>query len=392
MKSLFKSIIVFCFFITGCAQDFSEQEKYNELDKSVLDVSFEYSLIIPVTIQGKEYPFLIDTGASITVIDKKLAEKLTSPLNVEQLAPNYKEELADITTVSSSLEQKSYELVKPLPFNIGSKRILDNDVWLSMDLSLFSELLGVELGGFIGIDTIRQLNWEIDNKTHQLRATEQAGMASAWQKCTGYSDSYNRSPAFWLDFVGNDLQFSLDTGAGRSYVSNNLIEFAQTQEGLLSQDLTSALSAELGQIRESSVYVLRDLVFDEMPFGELKATGVETSKFAIGMDFLSRFDRYAIYPTRMMFCYDVEQFSREDQASKRNLSVRTHNQKIEFFYNFKEQLEINGLQNGDVLLSLNNIYYQPHQIEIVRQILNQTPKGELTITVLRDKQEVTINL
>ncbi|MDE9571745.1 hypothetical protein KKJ16_22755, partial [Xenorhabdus bovienii] len=84
--------------------------------------------------------------------------EITQPWLLSELPANYRQEFSHVKTVSGSLENQNFTILKPMPFSIGSQEIRDNDIWLSMDLSLFVQSLGVDISGIIGIDTFRKIN------------------------------------------------------------------------------------------------------------------------------------------------------------------------------------------------------------------------------------------
>lgn len=389
------SVIALSFFISGiegCVSHQISKKEGKTQSVPVLDTHFETSLIIPVTINKKNYKFILDTGTSLTVIDKKIAEKLTRPMRPDEMPPDYHEALSGITTVNGELEQQHYTLVKPMPFFIGSEEIRDNDVWIAADTTLISQALGTEISGLIGIDTIRKLNWQVDNNKKRLLLTKDAPSARDWQQCSGYDDSYNRSPLLWFTYGNDDVGFRVDTGANGSYVGKEFIAFSKKQRGSLVLDNPASRNGDIIGNYNSPLYILKGLKFNNMPLGELKVSENPNQLYAVGMDFLSRFTRYAFIPSRMMFCYDVSSIERHGLISQRRISIRYSERHIELFYNSDDNLKDTGLRNGDILLKINGINYTPAQIHKVREVLQLTPKGKLTLTIQRGTQRQEINL
>lgn len=74
--------------LSGCIV--KKPEKSNEAANDILNEKFYSSLIIPVTINNKLYHFLIDTGASITIIDEKTAKEITQEVPYSSLHPFHK--------------------------------------------------------------------------------------------------------------------------------------------------------------------------------------------------------------------------------------------------------------------------------------------------------------
>ena len=61
----------------------------------VLAVHYESAPLIPVTIAGEQYQFLLDTGASITVIDRRLASRFKA-LSLSELPRAYQADFANV--------------------------------------------------------------------------------------------------------------------------------------------------------------------------------------------------------------------------------------------------------------------------------------------------------
>jgi hypothetical protein len=226
-------IILSSAYIVGCSEMSlaAPQTQKNSAQELILDTHFEENLIIPVTINNKTRRFLVDTGMSVTVIDKNIAAEVTQPIPLSELPKNYRQELQTLTTVYSQLQKQHYEVMEPRPFLIGSQKIQDNDLWLAMDLSLLVQFLGVDIDGIIGIGTFRKINWQIDNENKRLVLTKDAPSANSYQQCIGYDDSYNRMPQLWFNYSDNDVAFRVDTGADESYVSSDFMQFARKVPG-----------------------------------------------------------------------------------------------------------------------------------------------------------------
>ena len=380
------------FVIDGCSRHQSSDKAGSTQASIVSDTPIESSLIIPVTIQNNTYKFIVDTGASLTVIDKKLAEKLTREMRSDELPEVYRDSLQSIIGVNSQLEKQKYTLVKPVPFSIGNEIISDNEVWIATDLNLFSQAAGQDISGFIGIDTIRKLNWLVDNKKKRLVITKDAPSAREWQQCTGYEDSYNRAPLLWFSFGKDEASFRIDTGASGSYVSTDFIDFLKSQKAAVALSKASSRHVDISGNHHSDTYILKGLAFNDMALGEMKASESSSQLYAVGMDFLSRFPRYAILPSRMMFCFDADSIERHGLTSQRSFSIRYTGNHIELFYNSDDDLKDTGLRNGDILLTINGITYPPAKIDTVRTILDLTPKGKLTLLIQRGQQRQEVHL
>ena len=124
------------------------------------------------------------------------------------------------------------------PFSLGSVTIDDSELWATVDFDLFSQSLGSRIDGILGIDTIRRFNWVFDRDRHQLTASLTAPSAATFERCIGYEDSYNRSPAVYLTHGESSVRMYLDTGADQSYADHAFIDFMASQKAISGEDAT----------------------------------------------------------------------------------------------------------------------------------------------------------
>ncbi len=361
---------------------------------AILEQHIDESLIIPVVINHQVFHFLVDTGASFTTLDSRLASKITRPLLATEIAAIYREGLTHINTVYGRITPESNTIVKPIPFSIDTEDIRDNDIWLAIDLSLFSQSIGTRIDGIIGIDTFRKFNWLVNNRQQRLFISKDAPGAAAYQKCTAYDNRYNKMPVLWFDVDDYELALHVDTGADDNNIYIDVITALEKIKGkgsVIANSVNTPVVEASGIVAQNS-YLLKGITFTGMPLGEINASVNQNQHAAVGMEFLSRFDRYAFIPSRMMFCYDARSLEKQEIREQRYIAIRYHDEQIEVFYNQDDALKKTGLRNGDILLKVNDVAYAPAQIHLVRKILKQTPKGKLKMTILRDNKPRDIYL
>lgn len=355
----------------------------------VLAVSYERSPIVPVTIADEQYQFLLDTGASITVLDRRIASRFKA-LSLSQLPRAYQADFANMVSVSGQIESEHFGFVQPVPFSVGSVTIDDSDLWGTMDFSLISQSLGTRIDGVLGIEVIRRFNWLFDQEQHQISAWSSAPSAAGFERCIGYDDSYNRSPALYLTQGEGSLRMLLDTGADQSYVDRSFIGHMAEQQALLKDGSTPMKGVDASGMQDLGDHVIIGLHFDGRPLGQLRVSENDNDKYALGMDFVSRFKRFAIIPGRMMFCYDAETLAQQVQPNLRQIAVRFDGQHLQLYYNDERDLAPFGLKNGDVIEQINGVPYHPIQIDRVRDLLNQSKAGSLKVRVVREGKALDI--
>ncbi|MFM5860848.1 aspartyl protease family protein [Aeromonas veronii] len=383
MKSQFKVALAMLvlFVVQGCTAPDSSTKR--NAPGPVLTVHYESAPLIPVTIAGEQYQFLLDTGASITFIDRRLASRFKA-LSLSELPRAYQADFATVNSVSSQLGSEQLGFVEPQPFSVGSVTIDDSDLWATVDFDLFSQSLGSRIDGILGIDTIRRFNWVFDRDRHQLTALLTAPSAATFERCIGYEDSYNRSPAVYLTHGESSVRMYLDTGADQSYADHAFIDFMASQKAISGEDAMPRKGVDASGMVEGREHILTGLHFDERQLGELRVSENSNEQYGLGLDFVNRFNRFAIMPGRMMLCYDADSLARKVPPALRNIGVRFDGEHLQVYYSDERDLAPYGLANGDILEQINGVAYRPLEIDKVRELLSTSKPGSLKLRIVRE--------
>ncbi|MCF5888365.1 aspartyl protease family protein [Aeromonas veronii] len=389
MKSQFKVALAMLalFVVQGCTA--SDSSTKHNAPRPVLTVHYENAPLIPVTIAGEQYQFLLDTGASITFIDRRLASRFKA-LTLSELPRAYQADFATVNSVSSQLGSEQLGFVEPQPFSVGSVTIDDSDLWATVDFDLFSQSLGSRIDGILGIDTIRRFNWVFDRDKHQLTALLTAPSAATFERCIGYEDSYNRSPAVYLTHGESSVRMYLDTGADQSYADHAFIDFMASQKAISGEDAMPRKGVDASGMVEGREHILTGLHFDERQLGELRVSENSNEQYGLGLDFVNRFNRFAIMPGRMMLCYDADSLARKVPPTLRNIGVRFDGEHLQVYYSDERDLAPYGLANGDILEQINGVDYRPLEIDKVRELLSTSKPGSLKLRIVREGKPLDI--
>ncbi len=389
MKSQFKVALAMLvlFVVQGCTAPYSSAKR--NAPGPVLTVHYESAPLIPVTIAGEQYQFLLDTGASITFIDRRLASRFKA-LTLSELPRAYQADFASVNSVSSQLGSEQLGFVEPQPFSVGSVTIDDSDLWATVDFDLFSQSLGSRIDGILGIDTIRRFNWVFDRDRHQLTASLTAPSAATFERCIGYEDSYNRSPAVYLTHGESSVRMYLDTGADQSYADHAFIDFMASQKAISGEDAMPRKGVDASGMVEGREHILTGLHFDERQLGELRVSENSNEQYGLGLDFVNRFNRFAIMPGRMMLCYDADSLARKVPPILRNIGVRFDGEHLQVYYSDERDLAPYGLANGDILEQINGVAYRPLDIDKVRELLSTSKPGSLKLRIVREGKPLDI--
>ncbi|WP_421321409.1 aspartyl protease family protein [Aeromonas veronii] len=389
MKSQFKMTLAMLalFVVQGCTAPDSSAKR--NAPGPVLTVHYESAPLIPVTIAGEQFQFLLDTGASITFIDRRLASRFKA-LTLSELPRAYQADFATVNSVSSQLGSEQLGFVEPQPFSVGSVTIDDSELWATIDFDLFSQSLGSRIDGILGIDTIRRFNWVFDRDRHQLTASLTAPSAATFERCIGYEDSYNRSPAVYLTHGESSVRMYLDTGADQSYADHAFIDFMASQKAISGEDAMPRKGVDASGMVEGREHILTGLHFDERQLGELRVSENSNEQYGLGLDFVNRFNRFAIMPGRMMICYDADSLARKVPPILRNIGVRFDGEHLQVYYSDERDLAPYGLANGDILEQINGVAYRPLEIDKVRELLSTSKPGSLKLRIVREGKPLDI--
>lgn len=354
-------------------------------------------IVLPVILKNKHYSFLLDTGASYSAIDNKLASLLTLTTPRKDI-PVYFQQFITNGLITTSDKLNNFKLWRPLPIKIGTYTILGHDPWIGLDLSLFSEAIGQKIDGILGIEVFRQLNWAIDNKNKTVTIWKQAPSKISYQNCVPYEDAYAQSPLLILnnkDKSGqwNAASLNLDTGADDTIISKELLSFWESSKMCkLNLDQKNIVGASASGLNTNETYLIDCLFFDQMRLGDFRIHVTRNNINKLGFDFFSRFDNYIFIPSKMQFCYNTKNFTQNDKKFLRYFSIAYLNNRLEFRYNNPVNIASYQLLNGDILLQINNINVNKLNIKQVRELLNTTPPNKLTLLVLRGENKIKLQI
>jgi predicted aspartyl protease len=353
----------------------------------------KYLLIVPVVIGGQRYRFVFDTGAAITVVNNRLASKLTQPVQDKDVPAILHEGVTHgVATPGGALAKTDVTFWRAQPITIGNQTISGVMPWLGADLSSMKQTEGQKIDGIIGSEFLRQLTWQVDNKTRTLTVWNGTPPITGFEHCVPYQSSYSQPPQLKIDTQqGLPLVFNIDTGATGAFVSQEVLKALREGGTTLKQVGTSELSTIAGNVSAPD-YLINDLVFNGVPLGSTLATQSTGGVDNLGMGFLSRFDKYLLAPFQMLFCYNAGNLGLNDTAVLREIHLVYHNGKVEIGESDAAGLSIYGLEQGDVVLMVDKRTVQPTDIGELRQMLYKAPIGTLEIAIERKGVKKTVTL
>jgi len=173
-----------------------EQEQFKKT------IPFEYTktghILLKVTIEGKLYDFILDTGAT-TIISKELANEL----NVQKMGSS---KIEDINSTTTNLDFVILENIEigGINFNKTIGSILDLQK---------GDLACLEVDGLIGSNLMRHAVWDFDFQNSTITITNDESQLDI---PSNHSDS--------KIFIGDAYQVSIITKFNNERVLNNIID------------------------------------------------------------------------------------------------------------------------------------------------------------------------
>lgn len=183
-------------------EDFIKMSSLIIDEDSVVTIPFDYNktsiILIKVIINGKEYVFLFDTGASACLISKEIVSQ-------EQI-------LKTITSFDTYGNESKADVVS-LNFQLGNAKF-SNIATLAGDLRLLTQLGCIKIDGIIGANLINLCNWQINPEKQVISISklpfQNIHDNSSYDLKLEYTN--NGLPLLKLNYDGIDFYSLLDFG------------------------------------------------------------------------------------------------------------------------------------------------------------------------------------
>ncbi|WP_170110420.1 aspartyl protease family protein [Flavilitoribacter nigricans] len=220
---------IWCFLISGCTVKWTEAIQYGEVEqeefRATVPIEIQKDLIlVPVSIQGKSYRFLFDSGAPFSISDR-----LQREFGFKTVSRG--------TIVDSDHNRKKVNWVQVDAIDIGGISFREQTAFVG-DFAANPILGCIGIDGIIGSNLIRHSNWIID---------QEQGALSLFS--TIDQEALN---AYAIVLFETDYQYNifLDVDLGSATVGKVLLDYGSNGSVSLSRDIFSRLK-DRGIIRET---------------------------------------------------------------------------------------------------------------------------------------------
>lgn len=333
-------------------------------------------LTIPVTAFGVTKKFLLDSGASIHVLDK-----VFEPHMGEQIAE------AELSTAGADVIAKAYESPRLM---IGASSLDDDFPVISFDLTPASHALGHDLAGVIGAPIFLQyiVAIDFDQGFVQLLDRNEPPRDSWGIPIQVRVDPTGRA---FIDNVkiGSAVEsFVLDTGMNGSIsitndIFNHLVATGEVEPTRLLRSHTAS-----GDVTHQSGVV------DSIHLGPFHNNSVlvfESSSNKIGLGYLSRFRIKFDVSRKRIYLSEGANFSKTDEDDNSGLYLKwINNQVVVVAVDESSPAQRAGIVKDDIVIGINGESATGTRLNEIRRHFKKLSNEEQSISILRGQQELNV--
>jgi outer membrane lipoprotein-sorting protein/predicted aspartyl protease len=357
-----------------------------ELNQPALDNRTKYpieggcgAILIPVHIHGKEYSFVLDTGASITILDTSFRDFLGKPKSMQR-----------VQTAGNPMVTQIFE--SPL-IQIGPFVLPQGSEIGCVDLSMFKMVDGREISGTLGMDFLRNHAIMIDFDKNLISFVGKDEIKSSdFEQELEITFNTQGLPQIQGQIGGQiDVDFAIDSGnisAGslNKTILDKLIE-EQHVKTLKSVMITASGSQETREIRVDSLTIsnleYRNLIFGESNYDNL------------GLEFLDRHTVIMDFPNKKMYLKKGEQFNRKDESGMSGFSLILNSGILTVYSTYKlSPAEKAGIKAGDKIVQIEGKDANNYNMKQLKQLFRSGDRRKINLQIERDGElkEIVITL
>ncbi|GEN70947.1 retropepsin-like aspartic protease [Chryseobacterium lathyri] len=351
-----------------------------QLQNSVEKINLRYANDLPfvqVSINGKPYNFLFDTGAP-TVISTAVYTELG-------LEKKHK------SNVKDSQKNKQEQIFTILPEMTVDKAVFKDVGVVVMDFSV-SELSCFKIDGILGANQMAKLFWKINYSENLLEASKDLAQFNPadYDIVIPFSPRTQKTPVVETDLQGKKIELTFDTGfSGRMKITDGAYE---AQKALKSIEVygTNSIGA-YGAGKPAPGYIFRTAALslgNKSFFNEIIATGGTN---LIGNDFFKNFVFILDWSGNKIYMKRIK--NEPAKLESFGFGYRFIDSKPTVAFVFQE--ENFPLKVGDAIISINNINLDNLNKESAcHYFLNRVEnrQNSIDLKIRRDGKEMQVKL
>jgi hypothetical protein len=358
----------------------------------IIDFKFDKLIKINVEIKGKQYTFIFDTGAGVSVLSESAAKALN-------LTPR------SVSTTADSQGNKSKLNIYVLDsLKIGNITFL-NHAFAGADLTKMG-CYGQEFDGIIGANLMCKAIWYIDNDTKKMTITNDKSKLvypsngetiKFTTKNSGVIVSAVPIVAITIPELVTNQLVEFDMGSSNGFSLNKKIVDVTTKK----EKQMSIGNSGLGLLGRGSVdttfYVKsNEVLLDKMKISDSLTIRYKGKKAAtLGMDFLKNYNILLDW-TKNEITMCPSHKAQKKSISKYGFKIDTNAGNIEVVELFKAfEADKKGIQLGDKILKINRIDFEKSNETNFCDLLKQFEKLEddkIIVTINRNNERLNVEI
>lgn len=394
MKKIYLSILILFLFSSCNTLKLIKVLKNGSVEQKVFktEIPFEMRLglvVIPVTINGKTYEFLVDTGAP-NVCSKELAAEL-----------NLKTKVTQTTGDSQGVKEKLDFVVVPEIYLNG---ICFKETGAAIaDLKQSDVIACLDIDGIIGANLMKEAIWEFDYERKVITISEKKSSFSIPENAIRlpFTPALSSTPQVTITYNGvEDKNVTFDTGSnGLFTTSKATLKKIEEKKPLKKKALSfgSSGSGLYGVAKADTSYMI---LIDSTQVGGLyienNAVSIENGARLIGTRFLKNFRVIIDWNVKEILLIPVKDFKNNTFESFGFSPFISENKLIVNELYVNSQASEKGIKIGTQILEVDGINYRTCSADqfctIITNGLVSEEKKSITLLVLIDGEEKTIQL
>ncbi|RMZ59887.1 hypothetical protein D1632_09795 [Chryseobacterium nematophagum] len=378
-KTLFSIFLVFTITLSGQGRKFFESGEV-QIKNAVEKINLTYANDLPfveVSINGKMYNFLLDTGAP-TVISTKVYKELNLKKKHEG-------------KVKDSQKNKQNQIFTELPEMIIDQVIFKNIGAIVMDLSV-SELGCFKVDGIIGANQMSKLFWRINYSENLIEATTDLSQFDYkdYDLVIPFESKAQKTPVIETRILDKKVELTFDTGfSGRMKVFDTTYNPKKVQKAIKTFGTNAVGAYGAGKPAVSYIFRTDKIALGNKEFlNEIIQTG---NSSLIGNDFFKNYRFILDWEHSKIYMKQIQEKYNEMESF--GFGYRFIDTKPVVTYVFQE--EKIPLKIGDSIVSINNVdldhldkesscYYFINRVERNNKIID--------VVVRRDSKIISFKL
>lgn len=341
MKKILHLFFAFCVITTSAQGKRFFEDGEVQLKNSVEKINLQYAYNLPfvkVSINGKPYNFLFDSGAP-TVI----SNAIYSELNLKK---------KHTSNVKDSQKNKQEQIFTQLPEMIIDNLVFKNIGAIVMDLNN-SELGCFRIDGIIGANQMAKLFWRVNYSENSLEATKDLSSFdyNGYETIIPFDPKLQKTPIVETKILDEKIGLTFDTGfTGRIRITENKYDAKKVNNKSVETFGTNAVGAfgagkaEVGHIFKTNELSLGNATF----MNEIVMTG---NSNLIGNEFFENFIFIMDWKNNKIYMKRIK--DKPAKLESFGFGYRFIDAKPEVSYVFRE--ENYPVQIGDSIISINDV-------------------------------------